>query len=323
MRVPDLIKLTINGVSSQRLRSFLTGLGIAVGIGAVVLLTSLGEGLHQFVLAEFTQFGTNLITIAPGKRTTHGISGAVISSVRPLNLEDAQALLRVPNVIAVVPFVQGNAPVEAGHRTRHTAVFGSGAAVPEVWRIKVAMGQFLPDEPPRTARAFAVLGSKLGSELFSDVNPLGQRLRIGGEVYRIVGVMESKGQMLGFDLDDAVYIPTAKALAMFNREGLMEIDLLYAAGSNVDQVVGSSREMLVKRHGKEDFTITTQEEMLKILGSVLGLLTMAAGALGSISLFVGGVGILTIMTISVNERTAEIGLLRALGAGRNQIMAIF
>ena len=323
MRVPDLIKLTINGVSSQRLRSFLTGLGIAVGIGAVVLLTSLGEGLHQFVLAEFTQFGTNLITIAPGKRTTHGISGAVISSVRPLNLEDAQALLRVPNVIAVVPFVQGNAPVEAGHRTRHTAVFGSGAAVPEVWRIKVAMGQFLPDEPPRTARAFAVLGSKLGSELFSDVNPLGQRLRIGGEVYRIVGVMESKGQMLGFDLDDAVYIPTAKALAMFNREGLMEIDLLYAAGSNVDQVVGSSREMLVKRHGKEDFTITTQEEMLKILGSVLGLLTMAAGALGSISLFVGGVGILTIMTLSVNERTAEIGLLRALGAGRNQIMAIF
>jgi len=128
---------------------------------------------------------------------------------------------------------------------------------------------------------------------------------------------------LGFDLDDAVYIPTAKALAMFNRDSLMEIDLLYSADASGEEIAKQSRELLIKRHGNEDFTITTQEQMLEVLGSVLNILTMAVAALGSISLLVGGVGILTIMSIAVNERTGEIGLLRALGAGRTQILIIF
>ncbi|MDH5297463.1 MAG: ABC transporter permease, partial [Desulfobulbaceae bacterium] len=221
MRFDDFIKLTLSSVRAQRSRSLLTALGIAVGIGAVVLLTSLGEGVHRFVLAEFTQFGTNLIGITPGRQTTHGISGAVISNVRPMTIEDAEALARLPQVTAVVPFAQGNAEVEAGRRTRRTNVFGTGPEVPRVWQIPVAFGRFLPDDPPRAARAFAVLGSKVRQELFGAANPLGQRIRIGGERYRIIGVMASKGQMLGFDLDDAVYIPTAKALAMFNRESLM------------------------------------------------------------------------------------------------------
>jgi putative ABC transport system permease protein len=135
--------------------------------------------------------------------------------------------------------------------------------------------------------------------------------------------MESKGQMLGFDLDDAVYIPTARALAMFNRESLMEIDLTYAAGTGAQEIVHRVKELLVARHGSEDFTITTQEQMLAVLGSVLNVLTMAVGALGGISLLVGGVGILTIMIIAVRERTAEIGLLRALGADRKQILLLF
>jgi putative ABC transport system permease protein len=168
-----------------------------------------------------------------------------------------------------------------------------------------------------------VLGSKVQNELFGTRNPLGQRVRIGGERYRVVGVMESKGQMLGFDLDDAVYIPTARALSLFNRESLMEIDLLYAAGAGAGQVAERARKLLVARHGSEDFTITTQEQMLEVLGSILNILTLAVGAVGGISLLVGGVGILTIMIIAVNERTAEVGLLRALGAGRRQILALF
>jgi putative ABC transport system permease protein len=160
-------------------------------------------------------------------------------------------------------------------------------------------------------------------ELFGTVNPLGRRIRIGGRRFRVIGVMESKGQMLGFDLDDAVYVPTARALAMFDRESLMEIDLLYAATGRLTKIVKKVRSLLMDRHGTEDFTITTQEQMLDVLGSVLDILTMAVGALGGISLLVGGVGILTIMTISVNERKAEIGLLRAIGARRGQILTLF
>jgi putative ABC transport system permease protein len=310
-------------VLSYRLRSFLTALGIAVGIASVVLLTSIGAGIHQFVLSEFTQFGTNLIAVTPGKTTTAGVSGALISNVRPLTMDDALALKRIPNVKGVVPFVQGNAPVEFGKRVRRTYIFGVGAEVPRVWNMRVASGRFLPDDDPRAARPFVVLGSRVRDELFHAANPLGRRVRIGGERYRVIGVMESKGQMLGFDLDDAVYIPTAKALGMFDRESLMEIDLLYAEKADVNSVVKRVRQVLLKRHGLEDFTVKTQEQMLEVLGKVLKVLTMAVGALGGISLLVGGVGILTIMIISVRERTAEIGLLRATGAGRRQVLAMF
>ncbi|MGA9477473.1 MAG: ABC transporter permease [Desulfobacterales bacterium] len=319
----DLIRLSLGAVFSHRLRSFLTALGIAVGVAAVVLLTSLGEGVHRFVLSEFTQFGTNLIGINPGKTTTVGVSGAIISNVRPMTLDDAEAMKRIPEVTTSVPVVQGNAPVEFEKRSRRTYIFGVGPEAPVVWRIKVAKGQFLPPDDPRSPRALAVLGSKVQNELFGSRNPLGQRVRIGGERYRVVGVMESKGQMLGFDLDDAVYIPAARALSLFNRESLMEIDLLYAVGAGAGQVAERARKLLIARHGSEDFTITTQEQMLEVLGSILNILTLAVSAVGGISLLVGGVGILTIMIIAVNERTAEVGLLRALGAGRRQILALF
>lgn len=323
MLLRDNITLAVQALVGQRMRSFLTALGIAVGIAAVVLLTSLGEGIHRFVLAEFTQFGTNLIGIMPGKTSTTGFSGAVISNVRPLSLNDALALERLPRVVGMVPVVQGNAAVEYGQRSRRTYVFGVGAAAPKVWQLGVAQGRFLPDDDPRAARAFAVLGSKVKTELFGSKNPLGRRIRIGSERYRVMGVMASKGQMLGFDLDDAVYIPAARALALFNRESLMEIDLLYAEGSSSEDVARRAKRLLIARHGSEDFTVVTQDQMLEVLGSVLNILTIAVGALGGISLFVGGVGILTIMTIAVRERTAEIGLLRALGAGRRQILGLF
>lgn len=323
MRFQDGLNLATGAVRSSGLRSGLTALGIAVGIAAVVLLTSIGAGVHRYVLNEFTQFGTNLIAIVPGKTETFGISTAAVSNVRPLSLDDATALERVDGVVATVPVLQGNAEVEGAGRSRRSMVLGVGSQMPKVWSMRVASGRFLPRDDERSPRGYVVLGSKVRKELFGDRNPLGQRLRVGGDRYRIVGVMESKGQFLGFDLDDAVYVPAAKALELFDRESLMEIDLLYRAGVSAETVKQSTRRLMLSRHGSEDFTIITQQQMLDVLGSVLDVLTFAVAALGGISLFVGGVGILTIMTIAVSERTAEIGLLRAIGATRGQVLRLF
>jgi len=323
MRGRDFTAFTLTALRAQRQRALLTVTGIAIGVAAVVLLTAIGEGIRRFVLAEFSQFGTHLIAVTPGKTSTLGMSGALISNVRPLSLSDAQALARLPSVEAVVPMVQGNAAVEGGGHSRRTTLFGVGAQVPQVWQMQPAIGRFLPAGESGHARAFAVLGATLQRELFGDRSPLGERLRVGGEPYRVLGVMAPKGQMLGFDLDDSVFIPIGRALALFDRVSLMEIDLLYAAEASGSAVAERTRALLKRRHGREDFTITTQDQMLEVLGSVLEVLTLAVAALGGISLAVGGIGILTIMTIAVRERRREIGLLRALGAARRQILVLF
>ena len=323
MLAKDFIRLTGTSLLAHKLRSFLTMLGISVGITAVVLLTSIGEGLYQFVLSEFNQFGTTLVAVNPGRVTTHGMTMGVFGSTRPLTIEDAEALKRLPFAKSVVALTQGNAEVEGNNRTRRTTIYGAGSKFPETFSMNVRSGRFLPDDDPIAPRAFAVLGYKVKQELFGNLNPLGERIRIGGDRYRIIGIMEPKGQVLGFDLDDTVYIPAARGLDLFNREGLMEIDILYKEGTNVDRVVAGIKRILETRHGREDFTITTQEQMLEVLGSILNILTFAVGAIGSISLFVGGIGIITIMTISVNERTTEIGLLRALGAKQSQVLSLF
>jgi putative ABC transport system permease protein len=148
-------------------------------------------------------------------------------------------------------------------------------------------------------------------------------VRVGNLQFRVIGVLEAKGQFLGVDLDDAAYIPTARALELYNRDGMMKIDLAYEEGIAASSIVAAVKNSLVARHGREDFTITTQEDMLRTLSNILDILTMAVGALGSISLLVGGVGIVTIMTIAVTERTGEIGLLVALGAPRRTILGLF
>jgi putative ABC transport system permease protein len=323
MVLRDFVHLAATSLAARRLRSILTSLGIAVGIAAVVLLTSIGEGVHRYVLSEFTQFGTTLVGINPGRTTTHGTSMGVFGSERPLSIEDAEALKQLSFVEAVVPFVQGNAEVEAGNRRRRTTIYGAGPQMPRALRMRVNSGEFLPDDDPTAPRALAVLGSKLRQELFAYRNPLGQRITIAGNRYRIIGVMEPKGQVLGFDLDDTVYIPAARALELFNRETLFEIDVMYRANASVERVVEGIKRTLLARHGREDFTVTTQEQMLDVLGSILNVLTFAVAAIGGISLLVGAIGIVTIMTIAVNERTGEIGLMRALGARQAQIMGLF
>jgi putative ABC transport system permease protein len=323
MRRADVVRFTARSVLAHRMRAFLTALGIAVGVTAVVLLTSIGEGVRRFVISEFTQFGTNIIGVNPGTAKTMGGSIGIFGTVHPLTIDDAEALRRVPYVLDSDPVVQGNAEVEGNGRKRRVTVYGTGPQFAESLRFPVGQGRYLPSDDPRSPRSFAVLGAKMARELYGDANPLGTNVRVGGQRYRVIGVMAPKGTVIGFDLDDTVFIPAARSLELFDRDSLFEIDVVYEEGAPLSEVVEGIRRVLTARHGDEDFTITPQQQMIDTLGSVLGVLTFAVAALGSISLLVGAVGIFTIMTIAVRERTGEIGLLRALGAEQRQVLALF
>ncbi|TCK05651.1 ABC transporter permease [Marinobacterium mangrovicola] len=317
----DYLRLTLSNLHSGRMRSALTILGIAIGIAAVMLLTTLGEGLRLYVLENFSQFGSRIVAVSPGKNQTGGIGG-LLSSTRPLSIEDANSLRNLPYAIHVVPVVQGAGAIEYGKRVRHTDILGTGSEAADAWLFRVALGSFLPPSAGYS-QPFAVVGHKVRNELFGTENPLGRFIRVGGERYRVVGVMEEKGQMLGFDLDDIVYIPIDRALSLFNRTGLMEVDITYQPGTSAEAMAERIRNRLIARHGAEDFTIITQDEMLASLDRILGILKLAIGGLGGISLLVGAIGILTIMVTTVRERHGEIGLLRAIGATRRQVLLLF
>jgi putative ABC transport system permease protein len=322
--MPELIRLAMGALLGHRLRSVLSMLGIAIGIASVILLTSIGEGTRLYVLDQFTQFGTNLIGINPGKAKTLGVPGVLGGTTHKLTIDDAEALGRLPGVETVVPVAMGMARVEAGERGRSVYVYGVTPAITAVMKLRVRAGSFWPSGDPRRGAATAVLGPKLGRELFGDENPLGRFVRIAGARFRVIGVGEPKGQMLGFDLDDTVYVPVASALKMFNLDELFEIDLLYTHAGLAPSVENGARRMLTERHGgNEDFTVTTQAAMLDVFDNVMSVITMAVGAIAGISLLVGATGILTMMWISVGERISEIGLVRSLGATRAQVRLLF
>ena len=324
MKFRDLFTLAWQSLWFHRQRSVLTMLGILIGIASVILLTSIGEGTRVYVLSEFTQFGTTIAAVTPGRIQTTGAPGALGITVHPLTLEDAAALGRIRGVDRVLPLVAGAAPVEYAGKTRNVLVYGVTAAAPQVMRMGVRGGRFLPEMEPRRGAPLAVLGPKLKRELFGEETSLGRHVRISGERFLVVGVMEPKGQFLGFDMDDLAYIPVGEARRLYNRQNLQEIDVLIANASLINDVAARMRTSLMERHGREeDFTITTQTGMLESLDRIIRIVSLAVGGIGAISLLVGALGILTMMWISVNERTSEIGLARALGATSLQVLFLF
>ena len=320
----DRLRFVLGSLAGQRLRSALSALGIAIGVAAVILLTSLGEGVRAHVIGQFTQFGTNLIAVNPGKVKTVGLPGVFGGTTHKLGIDDAMALRRLPGVERVVPVVIGQARVAWRRMGRSVFVYGVTSDAPAAWRFAVGRGRFLPPGDPHRPAPWAVLGPKLARELFGAGAPLGQRIRIGGRSFRVVGIMAPKGQFLGFDLDDSAYIPVATAMQLFDVDELNEIDVLAAGPDWIDPVAAAIRRTLLRRHrGEEDFTVTTQKEMLATFDRVLGVISLAVTGIAAISLLVGAVGILTVMWISVHERTAEIGLLRALGMTRAGVGRLF
>jgi putative ABC transport system permease protein len=324
VKVTEGIAWSFQALRSHRLRSSLSMLGIAVGIAAVILLTSIGEGSRMFILRQFAQFGTNLLTVTPGKTKTTGIPGVLGGTTRKLTIEDAEAVARVPGVEHVSPSTYGPARVEAGGRGRSVIVYGTTSAMLDVIPFRVQQGTFVPPGDPRRGGAVAVLGPTVKRELFGEENALGAFVRIADSRLRVIGVMEPRGKMLGFDLDDAVYIPLSTHMQLFNREELQEIHLSFSEAVGPQAVEERVRSVLEGRHdGIEDFTVTSQAAMLDIFDKVMSAVTLAVGAIAGISLLVASIGILTMMWITVGERTGEIGLLLALGATSRQVHLLF
>ena len=320
----DLIRLALGAVLSHRLRSGLSMLGIGIGIASVILLTSIGEGTRRYMIGLFTQFGTNMMQITPGKSETMGIPGALGGTTRKVTIDDALALERLPGVEEIVPVAFGSARVEANGRGRSVFIYGVTPNIPRAWKFEVRQGSFWPPGDPSRATQLAVLGPKVKRELFGEANALGQFVRIGGTRFRVIGIMAPKGQFLGFDIDDAAYVPVANALKLFNLGELNEIDITYAHAGLAPQVEREVQRVMTERHGgEEDFTVTTQAAMLSVFDNVMNMITLSVGAIAGISLLVGAIGILTMMWIAVGERTAEIGLARAIGATRRQIQVLF
>jgi putative ABC transport system permease protein len=322
--MPGLFHLAAGALRGHRLRSALSILGIAIGVASVILLTSIGEGTRVYILDQFTQFGTNIIAVNPGKSKTLGVPGVLGGTTHKLTIDDAEALARLPGVERAVPVTAGQARVEAGDRGRSVYVYGVTPDIIEIMKLRLRAGRFWPESDPRRGSPVAVLGPTLARELFGDTNPLGASVRIAGTRFRVSGLLDPKGQMLGVDLDDIAYIPVASAMRIFNLDELFEIDLIYSNASLATGLEAGVKRVLTARHdGNEDFTVTTQAAMMEVFGNVMDVVTMAVGAIAGISLLVGATGILTMMWIAVGERTAEIGLVRSVGATRAQVRLLF
>ncbi len=320
----DLMRLALRALAMHRLRTLLTAVGVGVGVAAVVLLTSIGEGMYDFIEHEATRFGTHFLVVTPGKDETFGgPPGMRTNTVRPLTLDDALAIGQLDSVVAVAPAVTGLAEVEQEGIKRNVMALGTGPELPEIFSFEVAYGRFLPNEDWLAARPLAVLGSQLKSELFGANSALGAYIRVSGQRFRVIGVLADAGATVGFDLNNIVYIPVKHAMEIYNVLGVQEIDVRYRKDRPAAEVNSAITRLLRTRHGTEDFSITTQDQMLSTMRVILSTITAAVAALGGISLVVGGVGIFTIMTISIQERIFEIGLLRSLGARRREVRRMF
>lgn len=326
MRALDATGFAFQSLRRTPARSGLMLLAMGIGVAAVMVLTALGEGARRYVTGEFSSLGTNLVIVIPGRSETTGASPALFAGETPrdLTVADAAALTRSALVSRVAPIMVGSAAASYGSRTREVSVIGSTADMLEVRHWKLAAGGFLPRGDWGRGATVCVIGEKIRSELFGAGPAVGQWLRIGDWRFRVIGVLASEGRSIGVDVQELVVIPVASAEALFNSQALFRVLVEARSREAMPRVTQWVLDTLRERHqGEEDVTVITQDAVLATFDRIFQALTMTLGGIAAISLGVAGILIMNVMLVAVSQRTAEIGLLKALGADRRQIILLF
>ncbi|MDR0634161.1 MAG: ABC transporter permease [Azoarcus sp.] len=326
MRATDILRFAARAALGYPLRTAMLVLAMAIGVAAVVALAAVGDGMRRYVVGQFASLGTNLVIMLPGRTETSGFQPGrfVTNTPRELTLDDAAALMRSPLVLRVAPLSVGSSEVAANGRLRDVTVLGTTGSFMVIRRLSLAQGRFLPEEGWQRAGAVAVIGATVHHELFDDGVAVGQTIRLGDRRLRVVGVMAPSGQGLDMNTDELVIVPVAMAQEIFNTRSLFRV-LIETRGRDL---IESAREDLARimqaRHdGELDVTLIAQDAVLSTFDNILVALTMSVAGIAAISLVVAGILVMNVMLVAVSQRTAEIGLLKALGAADRDIVRIF
>ncbi|MEW5910333.1 MAG: ABC transporter permease [Thermodesulfobacteriota bacterium] len=325
MNPADSIKFGIKALSGYFTRSLLVLLAMAIGVASVMVLTALGEGARRYVTREFISLGTHLLFVLPGRSETVGGPPPLLAQTpRDLTLEDALSLSKISSVYRIAPISIGSAPVSWKERDREVNVIGSTSDLFEVRQLSMAQGRFIPKGDPSLGQAIAVLGHRIKNELFGNRSALGEWIRIEERRFKVIGVLAEKGESLGLDMSDIVIIPVASAQALFDTSSLFRIMVQAKSREDVLKAKEAILSMIRNRHeGEDDITVITQDAVLSTFDRILVALTLTVAGIAAISLVVAGILIMNVMLVSISQRKAEIGLLKALGAKNSQISRLF